>query len=264
MEQKIMYIVTPGVRYAGFFSYFNQVLSNLHILTNNDKMLVKFDHNNPYMDVSKNVNMWENYFYQPTEVDCDDFNTYTVLTETWFNGRYEIPFPPTSITDNDIDTCNALIKKYIKIKPHIEAKLSAFYANHFSGKKVLSVHKRGTDHYKEVKPLHVNEYFQCTDNIIDDFDNIFLCTDEQQTVKDFCSRYGDKLITYDSIRAELNNKSGVHYSSGAFNPYLMGEQVLIETLLMSKTNFLIKTVSNVSNAALFFNKNLQYKEIKSI
>ena len=74
-------------------------------------------------------------------------------------------------------------------------------------------------------------------------------------------RYGNKICSYDAIRS--NNNEGIHYSVGLSAPYKMGEDVLIDSLLLSHSAFLIRTVSGVSFFSLYYNENLEYKDIDS-
>jgi len=46
------------------------------------------------------------------------------------------------------------------------------------------------------------------------------------------------------------------------NPgYMRGEEVLVESLLLAHTDFMFKTLSNVTNFTLMYNPNLEYCNI---
>jgi hypothetical protein len=99
-----------------------------------------------------------------------------------------------------------------------------------------------------VKP---EEYFR----YIDDYmrangpAKIFVATDQQQFLSEVRNRYRERVLSFDSRRA-----------TGLLNPfqikgdgYRKGEDVLIDCLLLSRTNFLLKCTSAVGEFAFYFN-----------
>jgi hypothetical protein len=261
MEQQIkIYVNIPGHRYAGLMSYFIQVIANLHVVNNtHDKLYVKFDENMRYQDLRRGKNVWDYYFEQPFDFIKEEVERAVKTKGVWFENNLAIP---SRLTADVRHICGELIQKYIKLKPHVQKKIDEFIElNKQNGDKILAVHKRGTDHITDAPILPINEYFKSVDMYIKSYDKLLLCTDEEYTVDEFRQRYGDKLITYNSIRSVERNNIGVHQSIGLANPYVMGEDVIIETYLMAYSDFLIKTVSNVSNSALLINPEIKYVEI---
>ncbi len=125
---------------------------------------------------------------------------------------------------------------------------------------------RGTERSVEVtgwyKKPHLSEEFYMAevDRTLKKFPNakVFLATDTQITVNKFRAKYSDKLITYDAKRSDEGNSPHLQFGGAE-----LGEQVLIESVLLSKTDFLIHGISNVAFAALCFNPNLPHKNIYS-
>lgn len=255
-----IYITIPGARYAGLMSYFVQVVENLNVIKDTPhKLYVKFDENMLYQDLRYGKNVWEYYFYQPFSFTQEEVDAAEKIGGVWLEGSMNIP---SRLTKDVIIKANKLITDYIKPKEHIESKINKFIAENISEyDKVLALHKRGTDHVDDAPEVPIETYFSTVDKYIDDYQKLLLCTDEEYTVTAFKQRYGSKVIFYNSIRAEERTKIGVHQSIGLCNPYKMGEDVIVETYLMSKSNLLIKTVSNVSNASVLINKSLNYIEI---
>ena len=62
----------------------------------------------------------------------------------------------------------------------------------------------------------------------------------------------------DSPRSGSGSKTGVHLQTGVFSPYLLGETVVIDMLIMAHANYLVKGRSSVSEATLAFNPTLPY------
>ncbi|MCW6038016.1 nodulation protein NodZ [Spirulina subsalsa FACHB-351] len=157
-----------------------------------------------------------------------------------------------------------LIKRRIQIKPSILNKIDDFYQSYFTDNTVIGVHMRGTERSVEVtgwylKP-HLDErtYMRAVDRALKQFPDakIFLATDTQTSVDKFRSRYGDRLLTYDSTRSDEGNSPHLQFGGA-----VLGEQVLIESILLSKTNFLIHGISNVAFAALCFNPTLSHLNV---
>lgn len=261
MEQQLkIYINIPGHRYAGLMSYFIQVIANLHVVNNTQsKMYIKFDENMRYQDLRYGRNVWDYYFEQPFNFTKEEVETAIKIKDIWFNNSLAIP---PRITTDIRRVSGDIVQKYIKLKPHIQEKIDDFFKiNKQPGDKILAIHKRGTDHITDAPILPIHEYFKFVDRYIKLYNKILLCTDEEYTVDEFKQRYGDKLITYNSIRTTEKNNLGIHQSIGLATPYLMGEDVIIETYLMAHSDFLLKTVSNVSNSAILINPELKYVEI---
>lgn len=261
MEQQLkIYINIPGHRYAGLMSYFMQVVSNLHVVSNTqNKLYVKFDENMRYQDLRHGKNVWDYYFHQPFTFTKEEVDNATKIKDVWFENNLEIP---SRLTPSVIQAGGAIVKACINLKPHVQQKIDKFLAeNKQPSDRILAVHKRGTDHINDAPTLPIHTYFDNIDKHIDSYDKLLLCTDEEYIIEEFKQRYSNKLITYNSIRVTEKNNIGIHQSIGLQNPYQMGEDVIIETYLMAQCDFLIKTVSNVSNSVLMINPELNYLEI---
>jgi hypothetical protein len=250
----------PGARHAGLMSYFVQVISNLYVThCSGNKLYVLFDNNMRYKDASYGENVWEYYFEQPYNITlAERENIYT--KDVWLNGHLSIECRPSIETRR---IANLMCTEYIRLKQHVVKKINNFWLEHKNkNETVLAVHKRGTDHVTDAPLLSISEYYEAVDRYIDRYDKLLICSDEEYSINDFKKRYGNsKVIAYNSIRAETPTNIGVHHSVGTRDPYRMGEDVVIETYLMSQSNMLIKTVSNVSNSSLFLALDLEYISI---
>lgn len=147
------------------------------------------------------------------------------------------------------------IRKYIKLKGHIQEKVDSFYHKHLTGAFVLGLHVRGTDlHYAPaVAPaeyfVHVDDYLQKHPDL-----KIFLATDQSQYVDIFSLRYGNRLFYTKCFRSD---NEVAPFNRTEVSPYQKGEDVLLDMLLLSRTDFIIKGSSNVGEMALYFNEDLE-------
>jgi hypothetical protein len=63
----------------------------------------------------------------------------------------------------------------------------------FKGR-VLGVHVRRTDRWREARVSSNEAYFKMIDKVKNDYDTIFLATDDPDVERQFSARYGDKLV----------------------------------------------------------------------
>ena len=246
------YIIEPGPRMAGLFSYVLQALQNISAIDGTqDKLFIKYDQQMLYLDPNIGGNVWEYYFYQPFNFTKEEIinnpKEKVVFIDNEKALKYcSIPRP----TEDMILKGRSLCKKYIKVKPHILEKVDNFIEENFNNKDYFSIHRRGTDHYTDNPLLELKDYFKEADKLFNKFEYGLICSDENKTIEAFKKRYGKKIKSYDSLRCD-NNK-GIHYSVGLNSPYKMGEDVMVESLLMSNSNHIVKTVSGVTIFSILY------------
>lgn len=248
-EKKIVIISRPGV---GFFSNFFGCLHTLAwCLRNNVTPIVRWDKGLPYWQpqgYNGADNVWE-YYFEPVSAA-------RATEKDWFYGRYFAP-DSSGLKDvcHDFDkhkyAYHSIITKYIRLKPQVRSKIERFVQEHFAGKKVIGIHLRGTDKWKEVKPIdpelickQANRYTGCT---------FFVATDEERLLEIAKKLLNGPVIYYDADRSTSDQP--VHLAGGNAK---RGEDVLIEVLLLSKCDAFIHTCSNVSSAVLAFNPYLEH------
>ena len=256
-----IYVTTAESRFAGLMSYFLQTVGSLNLLTeDSDKFYVKFDYNMLYQDPKYGKNVWEYYFHQPFNISKEEAESVEKIIDIGRPGRLDLNY-----TLNSIEHAHFIVNKYIHLKDHIKDKIESFLKlNVGSGEKLLAVHKRGTDHINDAPILPITKYFDAVDAIIDNYDKLLICSDEEYSVEAFKERYKDKVIYYNSIRATEPTAVGIHHSIGLKDPYKMGEDVVIETYLMARADYLIRTTSNVSYASIIIGKNVdRYLDIEN-
>ncbi|MDA9983193.1 hypothetical protein N9H39_10830 [Gammaproteobacteria bacterium] len=172
-----------------------------------------------------------------------------------------------------------VMERYIRVKPQILDKVSEFQSRYLDRHHVLGIHMRGTDKGNRepdsgrvlskvavdritriVKP---EEYFYYIDLYLKQFpeSRIFLATDQVEYVELFERRYRDRVITRNVLRGTGFGIGTNVFQKDLHSGYLMGEEVLIDCLLLSSCDFLIKCSSAVGEYAVYFNKNLKCFDI---
>ncbi|RMH18337.1 MAG: hypothetical protein D6698_07175 [Gammaproteobacteria bacterium] len=176
-----------------------------------------------------------------------------------------------------------LIRKYIHLQPHIQEMIDDFASQHFSGP-VIGVHIRGEGakdtgevwlrtQFRSVDPRPYGAYLRAIDARLesDDQARLFVCSDSLQVISDLRQVYGERMITYEATRSQFGEMHIPNHPMNAglsFSPYKLGEDVLIEACLLSKTDYFIHGNSNVVNFVLSANPDLEhdyvYRQVVSI
>jgi hypothetical protein len=288
-------IITINHSGAGFFAYVNFVLNQLIYAERHNLWPVVYfgpksgNGLNAYYDADVGENMWD-YYFEPvsalTYADIErmiadphdsltsDDLTWLSTDELWRIHEAEpesiYPYPHGVYGDkfnNDPEwyskqrsKAHRLISKYVRVKPHILRKVDAFEQEHFAGKKVLGIHMRGTDKgFMKLSPelmriVKPREYFPYVDAYLNNSSGckIFVATEQEQFLQQMKARYGNRILSYGAIR-----------TSGLRNPfelrgngYRKGEDVLIDCLLLSRSDYLLKCRSAVGEFAIYLNPNL--------
>lgn len=251
-----------GYGHMGFHAMTCFYLANCQVLLEEGEtpimIMSDLEHTTPLPTVyhdDKDTNIWELYFDQP------QYTPEQVVKESRIHYHPSLFMPPTLRQEY-----NNILKKHLKIKPHILEKANAFEEQYFKGHKVLGVHVRSGDlHDRPYLPF--TYYKHKTDIYLEkeNYTKIFVTSDQQHSIDNFKKEYGDMVIEYPTFRypPEGSNYYIIHPEID-IRPnagYLRGEDILIESLLLSKTDFLFKTTSNVSTFTLIYNPDLDYCDI---
>ena len=260
MEKYIL--LHPTQPNSGLFAFIWQTLRGMYHYPEN-KYYILFGRECCYFDddiySEQGVdNVWEYYFEQPhTDIvpNKDQIITEVGLLFDEFSEFRDVFLDPETYKIRRTEY-NQIINKNLKLLPHVSEKLEAFYNKHFIGKKVLGLHIRGTDHPDK---LPMDFYIEKIKKHIDQYDVLFVTSDEQSRVDYIKNEFGDKVLLYPTFRSQ--NNQPLHYqSSHNHNKYFVGEEVIIEAYLLARTRFLLCcSGSNVNFFVRSLNKDLSYE-----
>lgn len=241
----------------GFFSFVNQYLAACNHYNGDDNIYISFDLTNKskYYDPTINYtsNVWEYFFKKDELLGIPEERT------AWgvFGNIYGYEFDFNNLSERVL--AENIIKEKIILLPEISNKINKFYEENFKNKKILGVHKRGTDIGLHHGVKEITEYFNEIDIIIDNYDGIFISTDERSVIDTFKDKYPNVLFySYESLSTTIGLPN---FKAPTVNPYKMLEDIIIDAYLLSKVCFLLQTNSNLSNFALLANSNLNFKRI---
>jgi hypothetical protein len=262
--------VIGGRADCGFFSNFLGVLNNLHWCEKTNQIpVVYWPKAGLYYDIRGcngiiSDNIWDYYFYP---VSALEYNSQDKINFS--------PFPPDSFcvaTHPNTSApypdkywrnyMNNFIKKYIRIKETTLAKIEKFYKENIEGKYTISIHIRGTDKFVEVNPVALDHIFETANKYVPC--QFLVATDDERILNEAKKKLKGNMIYYNSCR--VNRVTGVHnnlhscaYQSRAY----LGEEALIDCILLSRCSRLIHTWSNLSIAALLFNPELEHTHLEA-
>jgi hypothetical protein len=143
------------------------------------------------------------------------------------------------------------VRKYLRVRPHILDKVDRFADEAFRSHYTFGVHIRGTD-FAYADPTGPEAYFSAIRRLARDRRDfrVFLATDQEQFVDRFRQEFGDRLVLYASARSSSDVPTFLLQDAG---PYKKGEDVLMDILLMSRCDHVLKCAAAGGEYALWFN-----------
>ena len=150
----------------------------------------------------------------------------------------------------------ATLAKYVRLKPAVLQEAERFWRRRIAkggSGPVLGLHMRGTDKQRDIGGDIVppSTYFTHIDFCLARHPNttLFLATDSPKFAKELTARYGSRLVLREAMRSEGN---AFLESTTASERYRQGLDVLVDALLLSKCDGLLKPSSAVSEFAVYF------------
>lgn len=158
-----------------------------------------------------------------------------------------------------LDRANHLFKENLFLKEEVRTYIDRFVEGNFATKRVVGVHFRGTDKSLEASPVSfdhvartVNEYLHNRPETT----AIFVASDEGSFIDKMCRNFdGVEVICHpDSLRS--SDGSAIHTQQREGDNYLKGRDALVNCLLLSRCDTLIRTASFLSGWSSVFNPSL--------
>lgn len=248
---------------SGFFSTFLNVLGVLFLYDEGCYAGVKVDFGSDkyfgsFFDPKRGANWWNYYFY-PIEIGSKE-NARVTSCENYLHGYQFANELELSKSRREV---HRIIQKYIRIMEPIERKVDDFVAKEFNHSFVIGVHYRGTDKGSEAPKVSYEEMKAYVDEALSKCDaeaKIFVASDEEAFVSYMQKCFPDRLIYFSAIRS--SDELPIHRNMN-LDGYQKGEEALIDCLLLSHCQILIRTSSNLSLCAGYFNPSLPIVEVNS-
>lgn len=162
--------------------------------------------------------------------------------------------------DNQVlrDQAHRLWTKYIRPKQNILEKVDKFYKENIEGKHTIGIHLRGTDVLPDVVGLKMQRIVDATLAQVREESQLFITSDDRNLINQFRALVPDiKIIEYPCYRSE--DGKPLHYRIPRPSYAQVGEDVIVEMLLMSKCDYLVLMQSNISAIPLIINNKIPFK-----
>lgn len=250
----------------GFFSDLLYVLNMCHLAEKTDDDIIVENFSHLYYDEKMGYQNSFLQYFEDTYKNIDKTKKYPIKYHylpdvenvKMYNGLPICGF----ILDIELRKyIKFLIDKYIKIKPHIKEKINIIFENNFKSKKVLGVHVRQTDHGEHGKLVPNHIYLNIIKQNINNFDLLYVMADNYFIINELRAIYGDKLFFIEDIIRSKDNIKLTILEEGKYDKYKLGEDILIETILLSKCQKVILTNSNIGNFVMANNQGLNYEYV---
>lgn len=272
---KIIYVITEQGDNWGFFAEFRAVLVKLLYA---DRLgfvpVVVFGNRFKYFEengVQGEMNAYCYYFEQTMPVDNIFCSENVVWGKLLHSHCLEKEYGNKGyITNERFRTDLAfVIKKYIRFNEITKRFLEDSYNRLLGERKILGIHYRGTDFHKSYNkhPIQVNvaqvieKVQECVSK--NQYDAIFLATDDIKALKEFEDVFGEKILYYADVYRTDKDTSVIFSAECRENHrYKLGLEVLRDVYTLSKCKGLICGLSQVGFAAGLFKEsyNEQYKD----
>lgn len=261
--------------HVGFFSNFLAVIHQLQWAERNRKVPVVYwpagslYHDERGLNGVISDNVWDYYFSPVSQGSyCQGDQVYYEYSMDGY-AVATLPFPlPYQGYEHIIQlypnqplrqAMHGYIDRYIKIKEPIAYKIEQFYQQHLKDKFTVSIHLRGTDKHYEIGKVAYDQLFEEANKFAPC--QFYVATDEKRLLEEAHQKLNGPVVSYECFRADGKYSSGIHYLSGYpadRSRALLGEEALIECVLLSRCNVMVHTWSNLSISALLFNPDLEH------
>lgn len=161
-----------------------------------------------------------------------------------------------------------IVQRYIRFRPHIARAIDDFHARYLAGHYVIGVHIRGTDGNRSPArgfEISFERYFAAIEREFEaagrENCRVFIATDEQKFVDLFIEKFGDLVVSFDTIRKTEGDEVFGKGPTGQVLPAYItknqdvavrnGRDVVIEYGLLCKSQTLIHNFSSISDAAKY-------------
>jgi hypothetical protein len=255
------YLVLHDAKWGyGFFIDFLGVVGALRLYETRriSGVSINFGTDGVYYDPSVGENWWE-YYFEPIHLGERVDSLVVPCHHAIQIGSDAINLTCVAEFQTYREEAYHLIEKYIRVKPYIEGKVQQIVNDSFGYSTIIGVHYRGTDKWTEAPMTPFENVAAYIDDAIAQLVEIghfeikiFVATDEQNFLDYMRERYPSRVICYEESERS-GSGTAVHLSGSGGTPYKKGEDAIIDCLLLSKTDIILKTSSCLSLCSSYFN-----------
>jgi hypothetical protein len=238
--------------HAGFFAHMFRFLGLAEWCRSRDIIPV-FKASSPQYLAPERGDNWFRYFYDlprhaPKTLNIDTIRYWRMKDgPAWFR---TMKLDPTAC--DDFSLCKQLIDSYYPLNSEMSCYIDNFCDEHFRSKSVLGIHYRGTDK-REAPRISYKETLQEIRKALScrSFDAIFISSDERDFPL-FCRETITDIPVIWHEDSQRSSGKGIHITL-AGDAYKKGFEALVNAVLLSRCDCLIKTASLLSAWSVLMN-----------
>lgn len=239
----------------GMFDTMDYVVGNLaeYKKIKYNGFFVDFKNRGLYYDPKYGENSWE-YYFDPIQLGKKKGRPYAEI-ENW-NVAVEI------VKKLSRKQIKEILNQFVHVKDEVMQEITAFEKEYFTDY-VIGVHFRGTDKFKTLPfPSTYKDVKKEIDLILEKQPaTIFIATDEQAFLDFMLESYPNQVIFHPDVIRSTNGKP-LHQNNSS--PYLAGYTAIVDCLLLSRCDFLIRTnESCLGRYSTYFNPDLPNKDLSN-
>lgn len=259
-KERIIYIIRQ-CKGRGLFSLVSSVICHVHLANKFGLVPVvdfknyQTEHNDSGYDASDNLthgNAWEYYFKPVSDVSLDEaYRSQKVLLS-----GFSVPEGYPHQISQEISLRETGIN-CIRLRDDLAKEIDGLHARYFASHKVLGVHFRGQE--MKIMPNHYlppskRQIKYAIDSAIRDsgFERIFVITEDAGYLEFLKEAYGSAVISMPHYRTKEPVNAYRQYSR-PMHKYLLGKELLIDTMLLARCQGIVSSYSNISDMARLFN-----------
>ena len=257
---------------AGFFANLCDALRHIYIAERDgEEWYVNWGPESLYYDESVGLNAFDYFFEQKERPEFSSLHTYVrgyVDIDVRIKGYENDLFTTGSSFRN---TLSRLINEHLKYKHVVNTKYNSIISLIDPGK-TLGVHIRYTDKYNgkafgepaSAEPIPLKIYIHLAQQCMkyNMYEHIYLATDCAHAAREFSQVFGSKLVMIQAPRSETNEP--IHSGHSHISGFYKGLSVLLDALVLSRCDYLIRGTSNVSSFAQFIDTNLKHVNLNEV
>jgi Nodulation protein Z (NodZ) len=246
-------LVLPGAGYQpGLFSQFATVLGLLEYVHRwpgrYAGLRVDFAEQGLYYDPSAGPNWWD-YYFEPLALGVAAAPVRTVSDDEmfYFARRVETSMPRARAAE--------LVALHVRPVARVRDKVDTWVRERFVRAHVIGVHYRGTNKHQDAPRVPYEAVAAAVRTAAPAASapwKIFVATDEQAFLDFMRARFPGRLACLDMHRS--TDGSPIDVVPG--DNFRKGEQAVMDCLLLARCDHLVRTASNLSLCATFFNPRL--------
>ncbi|MCP4190005.1 MAG: hypothetical protein GY768_05190 [Planctomycetaceae bacterium] len=168
-------------------------------------------------------------------------------------------------------TTAEIIQRYVRPRKYIKDQVKTFWQDKLKGHYVVGVHLRATDSISSSErrahrfgSLSWRKYLSAISQIILERPDckLFLATDSEKYVTKMTKYFGNRVVTFNSIRHQGGSSAGLGPNRGLMPAYIAadrnaaarnGYEAVVEYLLLSHCNMLVHNSSSLARTVLLNN-----------